>query len=74
MKYSYDPEGDLLAITLSNTPFEYAEEMGDFIVHFDKKNRPVYIEILNAHKFLTDASIKLPKSTKQELLRQLRTA
>lgn len=71
MKYSYDPEGDLLAITLENTPFEFAEEVGDFIVHFDKKNRPVYVEILNASRFLANASTKLPKSAKKELSRHL---
>ncbi len=52
MKYNYDPESNILTLKIANRPYEYAEEMGDFIVHFDKKNKPVYIEILNANKFI----------------------
>lgn len=37
MMYKYDKESDVLAVTISKIPFDYAEEMGDFIVHFDKK-------------------------------------
>jgi uncharacterized protein YuzE len=66
MKYKYDPEADVLAVTMSNKSFDYAEELGDFVVHFDKKNRPVYIEILNASKFLINAANKFPKPFKKE--------
>ena len=52
MDYKYDPESNVLSVTISQKPYDYAEEMGDFIVHFDKNNKPVYIEILNANKFL----------------------
>lgn len=37
MKYNYDSESDVLSVTISKRPFDYAEELGDFIVHFDKK-------------------------------------
>lgn len=36
-KYNYDPESNVLSITMSDQPFDYAEQTGDFIVHFDKK-------------------------------------
>jgi len=34
-KYNYDPESNILSITMSDQPFDYAEQTGDFIVHFD---------------------------------------
>lgn len=61
MEYKYDQESDVLSITISHRPFDYAKENGDFIVHFDKDNKPVYIEILNAKAFLKEAAISLPK-------------
>lgn len=73
-KYSYDPEADVLAITLAPQPFNFAEQTGDFIVHFDKKNKPVYVEILNAYEFMMNASSKLPKAAKNELIRSFQTA
>lgn len=74
MDYKYNPESDVLAITISKTPFDHAQEMGDFIVHFSKKDKPVYVEILNAHRFLTDVTMKLPKSSQKELFHHVQTA
>ena len=74
MKYKYDKESNVLAVTISNKPFDYAKEMGDFIVHFDKKNKPVYIEILNANRFLVNATTVLPKSAKNQILRQIQSS
>jgi len=71
MKYSYDKESDILAITVSQKPFDYAEEMGDFIVHFNKNNKPVYVEILNASKFITNAATILPKSSLERIIQRL---
>ena len=59
MKYKYDKESDVLAVFLSEKPFRYAREMGDIIVHFDKEDKPVYLEFLNAHNFLKDATHSL---------------
>ncbi len=71
MRYSYEPEADVLSITLSNKPYDYAEEVGDFIVHYDKNDNPVYVEILNASKFLTKATTALPKSSREQILSHL---
>lgn len=71
MQYNYDKETDVLSVFLSKKPFDYAEEMGDLIVHFDKKNKPVYIEILNGSKFLAKATVALPKSSRVEIDRSL---
>lgn len=74
MKYSYDKEGDLLAIELANQPFDYAQEMGDLIVHFSKNDKPVYVEILNASTFLANAVKQLPKSKLQSVARAIHSA
>ena len=71
MDYKYDPDADVLAITIAKTPFDHAQEMGDFVVHFSKENKPVYLEILNAHQFLTHATTKLPKSFQEDLAEHL---
>ncbi len=71
MDYKYDPDADVLAITIAKTPFDHAQEMGDFVVHFSKTDKPVYIEILNAHQFLTHAATKLPKSSQREIVSHL---
>ena len=39
----------------SKQPIEYAQEIGNMIVHFDKKNKPVLTELLEASKFLSQA-------------------
>jgi hypothetical protein len=67
MEYKFDPESNILSITISKKPFDYAEEMGDIIVHFNKKNKPVYLEILNANTFLQKAVTILPKKTQKIL-------
>ena len=56
MKYSYDKQSNILRIKISDKPFDYAEEMGNFVVHFDKENKPVYIEILNADQFIQETT------------------
>ena len=65
MGYRYDPEADVLAIEISKKPFDYAEEYGNFIVHFSKQNKPVYLEILNAKKFLRSATKTLPPTIRK---------
>lgn len=56
MSLKYYRDDDLLVISLSRIPYDYAEKQGDFIVHFSKKNKPVRIEVLNAKRFLKETS------------------
>jgi len=56
MKYYYDRQSNVLRIKIVDRPFDYAEEMGNFVVHFDKENKPVYIEILNADQFIKETA------------------
>jgi uncharacterized protein YuzE len=52
-KISYDKDADVLSWELSKVgDIDYASEMGDVVVHFTKDNKPVYLEVLNASKFL----------------------
>lgn len=68
MSAKYYKEDDLLVVKLSNKPFEVAEKIGSFIVHYDNKREPVTVEILNASKFLKETSRALPKSMRQNIL------
>ena len=55
VKISYEPEADVLMWETGKQPIEYAQEMGNMVVHFDKKNNPVLTELLQASKFLHQA-------------------
>jgi len=48
----YEPEADVLRVEISKTPIDYAREMGNFVVHFNRKGMPAYLEILEARRFL----------------------
>jgi len=61
-KISYDPEADVLRVEISKRPIDYAREMGNFIVHFTKKGLPVYLEVLEAKKFLVRTERILEKA------------
>ncbi len=60
-KVSYEPEADVLSWQISAAPIEYASEMGNVIVHFSKKNVPVYIEVLEASKLLSKVTPRVVK-------------
>jgi uncharacterized protein YuzE len=52
MKVKYSPEEDILMYEVSKTPIDYAEEVGNIIVHYSQRRKPVLLEILNAAEFL----------------------
>ena len=61
MKISYDRKSDILLLETSKQPIDYAEEVDSIIVHFNKKGKPVLLEILDASEFIakaTEVSIK----------------
>ncbi len=53
-RISYEKEADVLRIELGKSAIDYATELGPLIVHFNKKGLPVYVEILQASKFLRE--------------------
>lgn len=74
-KMIYETEDDVLNIWFSRKPIDYAEQTGDVIVHFTKNNQAVYIEILDATKFLKEANRILPKKIQKQVLpEQIQTA
>lgn len=52
---TYEPEADVLTYELSGQPIDYAKEIGNVVVHFNKNSLPVLVEILEATKFLKEA-------------------
>jgi uncharacterized protein YuzE len=61
VKVSYDPDADVLSWGISQRgKIDYASEMGNIVVHFTKNHLPVFIEVLEASKFLrkNERSIK----------------
>lgn len=52
---SYEPEADILRIESSHKRIDHASELGNAVVHFSADGSPVYIEILEASRFLRQA-------------------
>ncbi|MBI4067016.1 DUF2283 domain-containing protein, partial [Candidatus Gottesmanbacteria bacterium] len=63
----YFKDDNLLVIELSKKPFEYAEMMDDFVVHYTKKNEPVLIEVLDATRFLKETNKVLPRDVRRQI-------
>lgn len=51
-KIVYEQEDDVLNIWLSKKPYDFAEDENGVITHYNKDREPVYIEILDASRFL----------------------
>lgn len=58
----YDPEADVLGVEISKRPIDYAIEIGNIVVHFTPDGLPVYLEILEAKKFLLQSGRVLEKA------------
>ncbi len=61
-KISYEREADVLTVEVSSRPIDYAMEIGNVVVHFTKKDKPVLFEILDASNFFTKAKSVMRKS------------
>ena len=68
-KFSYDAESDVMRVEISQKPIDYAKEMGNIVVHFTKEGFPVYLEVLEARKFLTKTKKILEHSNVPEFAR-----
>jgi uncharacterized protein YuzE len=60
MKVKCSPEVDILMYEVSKAAIDYAEEVGDVVVHYSKRHKPVLLEIFNASNFLNQALKKVP--------------
>ncbi|MBI2340089.1 MAG: DUF2283 domain-containing protein [Deltaproteobacteria bacterium] len=55
MKIDFDIEADVLTIETSKSgKIDHATQMGPAIVHFDRKGKPILIEILDASSFVSE--------------------
>ena len=50
MIYKYDPKTDILVLILGRGRLDFGEQKGNIITHYDKKGKPLEIEILEASK------------------------
>jgi uncharacterized protein YuzE len=51
-KVKYSKDVDALLIELSDKKIDYAEERGQFIIHYSSEGEPVLLEIFGAKDFL----------------------
>jgi len=54
-KIKYSKDVDALIIELSDSPIDFAEEEGQFIIHFSKNREPVLLEVLDAKSFIINS-------------------
>jgi len=64
MKASYDRSADTLLIHVGRDKVDYAEEMGPFVIHFTKRGKPLFIEILDASEVLSNLTKVTMRSKK----------
>ena len=70
MKVSYNRKDDVLVYEVRGGRIDHAEEMGPMIVHFDRRGRPVLLEVLDASEFLaksTKVAMKAQEGLKVEI-------
>ncbi len=68
-KIKYEQEDDVLNIWLSKKLYDYAEDENGVITHYTKKGEPVYIEILDASRFLKRTKT-IPIKTNKDVISQ----
>ena len=68
LRIRYSPDADILLISINNEKPEYGEEMlNQIIIHYNKDNKPIEIEILNATEILTKIIKVMLKTKKEEI-------
>lgn len=48
----YDLEANILSWEIAEGEIDHAREFGNFIIHFSKNGKPLFIEMLDASKFI----------------------
>lgn len=62
VKINYEPEADVLRVEMASGSIDFATEVDNIVVHFSKKGVPLYLEILEATKFLKQSTKELSKA------------
>lgn len=61
-KVSYDSDADVLTVAGAvKGRIDHARELGNFVVHFTKDDRPLLIEVLEASKVFGNSSTPVRK-------------
>lgn len=61
-KVSYDSDADVLSLAGAVAGrIDHARELGNFVVHFTKDDRPLLIEVLEASKVFGNSSASVRK-------------
>lgn len=66
MKIKYEEEDDVLNIWLSKKLYDFAEDDDGVIIHYTRDREPVYIEILDASRFLGKGHKQFQKVSKSK--------
>ena len=67
MKIKYSPDVDILTISFSETPVDYAVESEGVITHFSADGKPVMLEIQGGRDFLLGSITSLVKGEEVKL-------
>lgn len=63
----YDKEDDALMLFFGKGKVDDAQQTGNIIAHFSKSGKLLLLEILEASKFLKEASRAFPSEIKREV-------
>ncbi|PIR92768.1 hypothetical protein COT99_04450 [Candidatus Falkowbacteria bacterium CG10_big_fil_rev_8_21_14_0_10_43_10] len=67
---NYDPETNLISIEIAQGRIDHVIELGNFLIHVNKKNAPLLIEILDGGKFIG----QLQKFKKEDIIKSVAPA
>lgn len=68
IKTRYDKEDDALMLFMGRGKIDDAQQTGNVIAHFSKSGKLLLLEILEASKFLKEASRAFPSKIRQQAL------
>lgn len=72
MKVRYSKDVDILLLELSKAPIDYAEEVGNTILHYSPKKELVLVEVMHASSILKDllreAKRALPEDVRKHII------
>lgn len=55
-----DPESNLISLAIARGKIDHVIELGNFLIHVNKNNTPLLIEILDGGRFLAQLN-RVPK-------------
>lgn len=64
----YDAETNIISWEISNGTINHVREIGNFIIHVSKTEKPILLEILDASKFIKQFDkLKIKKNIKKAM-------